>query len=77
MFFSRPKFRAGAVVKVVESSEFILIKKRRKVRPKGEKRRQWVYDGAVLETKPDGSIGYGTSISCILQTSLEPVEGLD
>jgi hypothetical protein len=76
MFFSRPKFRRGSILKVIESSEFILIKNRRKVRPNGEQRRQWVYDGALLEAKSDGSIGYRTGISCVLETSLEPVFGL-
>jgi len=52
---------------------YMLIWAIRKVRPTGESERQWVYDGAILETPPDGSIRVATGISCVLERDIRRV----
>jgi len=58
MFFnwgrSKPKFHSGQLARIPASKEvphirYFLIERRRWIRPNGEVKKRWVYDGAIFQ----------------------------
>ena len=49
--FTRPKYKIGMLVRVNFAGRRIcmLLKNRVKLRPKGTTKKQWVYDGIIME----------------------------
>ena len=72
--FSRPKFGKGMLVSInlPEGFFYVLIQVVRKVRPKGERKKQWVYDGAILRVS-EGRIAASGGIYCILETEVNRI----
>lgn len=68
-----PKFDSGMLVQrtneVLPSFRNMLIKARRWIRPDGLNRKQWVYDGVVIEVRGTDIIP-STFISCVLEENI-------
>lgn len=81
MFFRpKPQFRAGQLVRRVntENQELrhVLITDRRWIRPNGENKKQWVYDGVVLMIKGD-DIVVSTFILCVIENNIQGIAGIN
>lgn len=81
-FFGRPKpkFRPGQLVGVQMASPrrkacYMVIVYRRWVRPNGESKKQWVYDGPIFEVS-DQVLRFSTGGLCFLEASLTQVSGV-
>ena len=81
MFFKpRPQFRVGQLVRRInaENQELrhVLITNKRWIRPNGENKKQWVYDGVVLMIKGDDII-VSTYISCVIEKTIVSIDGIN
>ena len=81
MFFKpRPQFRVGQLVRRInaENQELrhVLITNKRWIRPNGENKKQWVYDGVVLRIKGDDII-VSTYISCVIEKTIVSIDGIN
>jgi len=80
MFFRQaPVYRAGILVKIskerISAGCHMLIQKRRWIRPNNQDKKQWVYDGILLEIQGE-KIKYSTSVSCVFESSIELIPGI-
>ncbi|HUY62451.1 MAG TPA: hypothetical protein VMV50_01500 [Candidatus Paceibacterota bacterium] len=74
----KPKFDTCTLVKVrdeasadeLPSSRYLLIVKRRWVKPEGLTRKQWVYDGPIYRVTERG-LAYATTGICFLENRLQ------
>lgn len=72
LFHPAHQFNAGMMVEVKELGRFrpMVIKSIRWVRPDGEQKKQWVYDGVVLYSGNDGEIRVDTYTSCVPESDI-------
>lgn len=87
MFFLnwfRPKsrFGPGQIARVLQGSalaprRYMLIERRRWVKPNGCIQKQWVYDGIIFLVSRGGELIYSTGGSCFLETTLDRVPGIE
>ena len=57
----------------LKSGEYLLIKNMRWCRLNGESRKNWVYDGAVIEARPAGAIRIVTGMSGVLESDIKEI----
>ena len=70
-----PLYCVGTLVKRNDVSQpekpcYILLRNRRFIKPNEEKKKQWVYDGVVLDVN-HGQINIATHISCVFERNIE------
>lgn len=84
MFFNwfrpKPKFNVGQLAGFshpdLEETSYLLIERRRWIRPSGETKKRWVYDGIVLKIE-GGGLAWSTYGYTIGEKSLTPIPGLE
>lgn len=77
LFFGKrpePRYDVAEVVAVKPDAirrgrNYMAIQRRRWIRPNGEEKKRWVYDGPILEVE-DGKLQWSTNGSCFLESSL-------
>ena len=68
-FHLPPQFKVGMLVEVKNPSRRMIIQNVRRVRPNGEQRKQWVYDGAIIDIK-EGVIRLSVYTTCVLESQI-------
>ena len=85
MFFSffrpKPTFEQGEFVRLSDPTSqsrfrYMLIGRRRWIKPNGEVKKCWVYDGQILKVE-NGEMVRATSGSCYRERSLAPIPRLE
>ena len=83
IFFWRPKprFRPGQLTVLLPHDfsrgvRYMLIERRRWVRPNGETKKRWVYDGDILKIAGDRLV-FCTSGSCFPEDRFMSFPGID
>lgn len=68
--FKRPKHQISTLanINIGRGSEIMLVQGRRKIKPNGHSKKQWVYDGVLVKVC-DGLISFATTITCVLESS--------
>ena len=83
MFFNffrpEPRFRPGQMARICDDflapNSYLLIDRRRWIKPLGSPLKGWVYDGLIFRIE-DSELVYFTTMTCCLEESLRPVPGL-
>lgn len=81
MFFkTKSQFRVGQLVTRTNAENqkirHVLITNKRWIRPNGENKKQWVYDGIVLMVKGEDIVA-STYILCVIEKNIASIDGID
>lgn len=76
--FTRPKYKIGMLVRVALGDRRIcmLLKNRAKISPNGATKKQWVYDGVIIEIARIGKeiqVSDWTYITTVLESDIHSV----
>jgi len=76
--FTRPKYKIGSLVRVTLGDRRIcmLLKNRVKLRPNGTTKKQWVYDGVIMEIARIGKeieVSDWSYITTVLESDIHSV----
>ena len=70
MFFSKAKHKGGSILRLLNTGDYLHVKSVRRIKPTGERKRQWAYDGLVFRGRADGEIEIVTGVTCVLERSV-------
>ncbi len=81
-FRPKPKFGSGQLVIVSLDSihrkiRYMLIQRRRWIKPNGRTQKQWVYDGLIFSVTEERTLSYSTTGSCFSQDILRPIPDVE
>lgn len=79
LFRPDPEFGPGQLVLLVNiaglRNHYLLIEDRRWARPEGDRKKQWVYSGSIMQIDERYRLHVVTGGSCILERHCVPVAG--
>lgn len=74
LIYGKPTFEVGQVVRLKGRDKYVVIRHIRHIRPNGERRSRWVYDGIAFSID-NGELRYSTSATALSERNIDCVIG--